>query len=86
MTVTPLMEMDAQGSARLKRITPACQVGPKERGQASARSLAFKDGTIMSLLQHSKCTKSAMMAISSKMMAVLPNAQLTRGGNAGEET
>jgi hypothetical protein len=29
----------------------------------------------MSLLQHSKRTKSVTMAISSKMMAVLPNAQ-----------
>ena len=75
MTVTPLTEMDAQGSAKLKPITPACQVGPTERGQVSARSLAFKDGTIMSLLQHSKRTKSVTMAISSKMMAVLPNAQ-----------
>ena len=75
MTGTPLMEMDAQGSARLKRITPACQVGSTEKGQASARSLAFKDGTIMSLLHHSKRTKSVTMAISSKMMAVLPNAQ-----------
>jgi hypothetical protein len=74
MTVTPLTEMDAQGSARLKQITPACQVGPTERGQASARSLAFKDGTIMSLLHHSKRTKSATMAISSKMTAVHPNA------------
>jgi hypothetical protein len=75
MTKTPLTVMDAQGSARLKQITPACQVGPTERGQASARSLASKDGTIMSLIQHSKLTKSAMMAISSKMMAVLPNVQ-----------
>jgi hypothetical protein len=75
MTKTPLTVMDAQGSARLKRITPACQVGPTERAQAYARSLASKDGTIMSLIQHSKLTKSAMMAISSKMMAVLPNVQ-----------
>ena len=74
MTVTPLTEMDAQGSARLKQITPACQVGPTERGQAYARSLAYKDGTIMSLLHHSKRTKSATMAISSKMTAVHPNA------------
>jgi hypothetical protein len=74
MTVTPLMEMDAQGSARLKPNTPACQVGPTERDPASARSLVFKDGTIMSLLHHSKRTKSATMAISSKMTAVHPNA------------
>ena len=32
MTVTLLTVMDALGSARLKRITPACQVGTDREG------------------------------------------------------
>ena len=87
MTATPWTEMDAQDSAGSNWITRACrQVGPTERAQVSARSPAFKDGTIMILLQHSRRTKSAMTAISSKMTAAHPNAQLMMVGNAVEET